>query len=591
MVYQLPFRDIRHILHNVSGLDKLCGLTPERALSDELIDAILSELGKFVSAVLDPINHPGDVAGARLTPAGVVTAPGYKQAYAAYVENRWGSVSFPEAAGGQELPHVMAAVVAEAVASAALSFSTCVNLTAGAAKAILAVGTDSQKSMFLPQMICGEWTGTMCLTEPQAGSDLAAIRCAAEPLGDGTYRIKGQKIYVTYGEHDMTDNIVHLVLARLPNAPAGTRGISMFLVPRYRLSADGTPGAVNGVRCIGLEEKLGIHASPTATMSFGDAGDCIGTLLGGENEGLRNMFIMMNSARLDVGLQGVGLCERAFQRALAFAQDRQQGYAPGDKSGKQIPIIQHADVRRMLYEMKGLTLGGRAICYKTALAADMALAASDEATRRFWKAREDLLIPVAKAWCTDRANEVASLGVQVHGGMGFVEETGAAQYMRDARILAIYEGTNGIQAADLVGRKLLGDDGQAMTQLLAELATLADSAKSEEGLDRLCTQLGKAVGEARKSAIWLLAHGKTERDALGAVSAPFLRLLGNVVAAAALIEGTLKAKNQTLPHAVEMRRVSRFFADTYLSEVTGLSELICNQSEAARAIDPLDIAG
>ncbi|HOP19948.1 MAG TPA: acyl-CoA dehydrogenase family protein, partial [Amphiplicatus sp.] len=483
MTFSTPVRDMRFALEQIAGFDALSrsGAFPE--LSDDLVEAILGEMAKYCDNVVAPLNEGSDRQGARLENGVVRTSPGFKEAYTQYVEGGWNALAFPEEIGGQGLPQALAIALVDALNGACMSFAIGTTLTTGAVKAIAHAGTEEQKNTYLPKMVSGEWTGTMNLTEPQAGSDLSALRTKAEPLGDGRYKITGQKIFITYGDHDLTDNIVHLVLARLPDAPEGTAGISMFLVPKFHVNEDGSLGARNDAHCIKLEEKMGLHGSPTCVMVYGDKGECYGTLLGEEHKGLRNMFVMMNAARLDVGVQGVGIAERAFQRALAYAQERRQGRAPGVKTGPMIPIYEHADVRRMLYSMKALVSASRAICYANAVAYDLAHHAPTEEARRKAKALEELLTPISKGWSTDRANDVTSLGVQIHGGMGFIEETGAAQHMRDARIAAIYEGTNGIQAMDLVGRKLQGDGGAALREFLKnvqETATIMKAGKRGE---------------------------------------------------------------------------------------------------------------
>ena len=490
MSYTPPIAEQKFVLRTCGHID------PD--VDDDLIDAILDGAGRFAQDVFAPLNRVGDVVGAKLRDHSVRMPDGFHQAYRGYVDNGWGSIDGPEAFGGQGLPFSLATVVLEDLGSANMAFTLCPMLTVGAIEAIAAHGTDEQRATYLPKLISGEWTGTMNLTEPQAGSDVGALRATATPNADGSYAIVGTKIYITFGDHDLTDNIVHLVLARTPDAPPGTKGISLFLVPKYRSGPDGGFTEANDVRCVSIEHKLGIHASPTCVMSYGDTGDCKGWLIGPEMGGMRAMFTMMNNARLNVGLQGVQIGERALQAALHYAAERIQGGGP---------IIEHPDVRRMLIRMKALTQAARALIYSAAGYVDRAHAGVEGA-----KARVDLLTPLAKAYGTDVGCEIASLGVQVHGGMGFVEETGVAQYYRDVRIAPIYEGTNGIQAADLVGRKLLGDGGAALRTLTAEVRDVAADAPH-------LLALSDAVADVTD---WMLAASTEDRLA---GSYPFLEMV------------------------------------------------------------------
>ena len=593
MTFRTPVRDMRFILDHAAGFSALekTGAFPE--LTDDLVSAILEEMGKFCDGVIAPLNEKSDQDGARLENGVVRTSPGFKQAYAQYVEGGWSSLAFPESAGGQGLPTTLAVALVDALNGACMSFAIGTTLTTGAVKAVLHAGTEEQKRLYLEKMVSGAWTGTMNLTEPQAGSDLSAIRTRAEPVGEGRYKISGQKIFITYGDHDMTENIVHLVLARLPDAPEGTAGISMFIVPKFHVKEDGSLGSRNDVRCIKLEEKMGLHGSPTCVMAFGDDGACYGTLLGEENKGLRNMFVMMNAARLDVGMQGVGVAERAFQRALAYAQDRKQGRAPGVKSGDMIAIYEHADVRRMLYSMKALTEASRAICYANAVAYDLARHAPDETAFKEGKALEELLTPISKGWSTDRANDVASFGVQVHGGMGYIEETGAAQHMRDARIAAIYEGTNGIQAMDLVGRKLQGDGGAAANAFMADVrseAMIMKAAKRKE-LHHIGERLLAAGAALRSSTDWLLEAAKEDQSHALAGATPYLKQFGNVAggyylakaamaAALAIHEGGDKGYHEA------KIALALFYADNYLTEAVSLTDVVTAGAGPLGRIDP-----
>ena len=505
MTYTSPVAERRFVLDVVSRISEL-GVDPE------LVDAILEGAAAFAAGEFAPLNRIGDTVGACWSPSGVTMPAGYKSAYRAYIEGGWGSLDAPEEFGGQGLGFAMQTVVFEDLGSANMAFTLCPILSGGAIEALHAHGTSEQKAMYLPKLVSGEWTGTMNLTEPQAGSDVGALRSAATPNGDGSFSIKGTKIYITFGEHDLTNNIIHLVLARTPDAPPGTKGISLFLVPKFRPDADGSHAILNDVRCVSIEHKLGINASPTCVLTFGDNDDCKGWLIGAEMGGMRAMFTMMNNARLNVGSQGVQIAERATQAAVAYARDRVQGK----------PIIEHPDVRRMLLRMKALTQAARALLYAAAARVDAARTGDPEA-----KAYVDLLTPLVKAWGTDIGCEVASLGVQVHGGMGFIEETGAAQHYRDARIAPIYEGTNGIQAADFVGRKLTGDGGAALKALVAQARV--------EGADE--PRLLHLADAVERVAEWMLLSSMEDRLA---GSYPFLEMTA-AMAAGALMARQSKA--------------------------------------------------
>jgi alkylation response protein AidB-like acyl-CoA dehydrogenase len=460
MTYTPPVADQRFVLEHIVGMDELAGHDRFTEASPDLVDAILEGAGGFAAGEFAPLNRVGDQVGARWSAEGVTMPPGFREAYQAYVEGGWGTLAGPPEQGGQGLPLVLATVVMEDLGSANMAFSLVTMLSAGAVEALRHHGSEEMKARWLPRLVTGEWTGTMNLTEPQAGSDVGALKTRAEPAGDGSWRVSGQKIFITFGDHDLADNIVHLVLARTPDSPPGTKGISLFLVPKVL-----PDGRANDLRCVSIEHKLGIHASPTCVMAFGDGGDCRGWLIGDELAGMRAMFTMMNNARLNVGLQGVSIGERATQAAIAFARQRVQGV----REGRPAPISDHPDVRRMLLRMTALTQAARALCYYAAGQTDRGTLGDGDA-----QARADLLTPLVKAYGTDVGCEVASLGVQVHGGMGFVEETGAAQHYRDIRIAPIYEGTNGIQAADLVGRKLGLQGGETLRRLLAEVRRDAD---------------------------------------------------------------------------------------------------------------------
>src|SRR5580700_781597 len=454
MTYRAPVADIAFALKHATGFGPALTEGLYGDLTEDLVDAVLGEAGRFATDVLAPLNTIGDRHGTPFRDGAVTMPPGWRQAYRDWAAAGWNGLAAPAQWGGQDLPQAINAACLEMWNSACMAFGIGPVLTMAGVDALVHHGSDELKRIYLPKLISGEWTGTMHLTEPQAGSDVGALRSKAERAPDGSYRITGQKIFITYGEHDFTDNIIHLVLARLPDGPPGTRGISLFLVPKLAVNPDGSLGARNDVRAHSVEHKLGIHGSPTCTMVYGDQGGATGFLIGEEHRGMACMFTMMNQARLAVGLQGVGIAERATQQALAYARERKQGREAGTKPGEMAPIIAHPDVRRMLLTMRALTQAARVICYATAIALDRGERSTDEAARKAAEQRASLLTPVAKAFSTDIGNEVASLGVQVHGGMGFIEETGAAQHFRDARIAAIYEGTNGIQAIDLVTRKL-----------------------------------------------------------------------------------------------------------------------------------------
>jgi alkylation response protein AidB-like acyl-CoA dehydrogenase len=554
MTYTPPIAEQRFLLRHIVKLDELTGHNAFAEATPDLVDAILEGAGAFAAGEFAPLNRVGDQVGARWSPDGVAMPPGFKDAYRAYVEGGWGTLAGPAEHGGQGLPFTLATVVMEDLGSANMAFSLCMMLTPGAVEALKHHGSPELKQIWLPKLISGEWNGTMNLTEPQAGSDVGALRTQAIPRGDGSYAIKGTKIYITFGEHDLTDNIVHLVLARLPDAPAGTRGISLFLVPKFRLGPDGAPAHLNDVRCVSIEHKLGIHASPTCVMSFGDTDDCVGWLIGGEGGGMRAMFTMMNNARLNVGLQGVSIAERAAQAAVAYASSRVQGARAGWARREPVAIINHPDVRRMLLRMKALTQAARALTYYTAGLTDRASLGDRDA-----QLRADLLTPLVKAYSTDVGVEVASLGIQVHGGMGFVEETGAAQHYRDARIAPIYEGTNGIQAADLVGRKLGLEGGTVVQSLLAEIAAGA----ADE----------PALGQLAKTCAAIAVHlaGSDADDRL-AGSYPFLTML-SVAASGWLMLCQLAALDgdEVDPDFRTMKMAAaRFFLDQIVPEALGL---------------------
>jgi alkylation response protein AidB-like acyl-CoA dehydrogenase len=527
--YSPPIQDMRFVLDELAGLDEIAGLPGYEEATPDLVDAVLTEAGRLASEVLAPLNHSGDREGLIFENGVVRTPSGFPEAYAQFVEGGWGGLQFDPDYGGQGLPWVLAMTVQEMWSAANLSFSLAPMLTQGAVEALQLHGTDEQKRTYLPKLISGEWNGTMNLTESQAGTDVGALKARAEPKGDH-YLITGQKIFITWGEHDCTENIVHMVLARTPDAPAGTKGISLFIVPKFLPNPDGTLGARNDLRCVSLEDKLGIHASPTCVMAYGDSEGAVGFLMGEENRGMEYMFTMMNTERLMVGVQGLAVSERAYQAALAYARERVQSPALGAKDPAPVPIIRHPDVRRMLMTMKALNEAMRALAYTAGAAIDRAERHPDAALRAANQARVDLLTPVVKAWLSNTGSEVASLGVQVHGGMGYIEETGAAQYYRDVRITQIYEGTNGIQALDLLARKVLRDEGAAARELIAEMEdTCAELAGSkDEAMSVIRASLGEAVSTLSETTGRLLETGKQDLARAAAGATPYLNLMGTV---------------------------------------------------------------
>jgi alkylation response protein AidB-like acyl-CoA dehydrogenase len=576
MTYTPPVQEMMFVLNRVVGLEKLPEHPAFGALDEAAAQSILEPAADLAQNVLAPLNHAGDKAGTRLEDGTVTTAPGFKEAYRHYCEGGWNAVVFDPAHGGQGLPWLIGFAVQEMWQGANMSFGLCPLLNQGAVEAIMAHGSEDLKADYLPKMISGEWTGTMNLTEPQAGSDLSVVRAKAQAQGDGTYKIFGQKIYITYGEHDFTENIIHLVLARLPDAPEGVKGISLFIVPKFLKD-----GSRNDVICTGIEHKLGIHASPTCTMQYGDKGGATGYLVGAPNEGLKYMFTMMNNARLSVGLQGVAIAEAAYQKALAYAKDRVQGAALSKKGGA-VPIAAHADVKRMLLSMASRIEAGRALTYEAALHLDLAHSGDEKA-----KSKVDLLTPLVKSWCTDMACDVASIGVQIHGGMGFVEETGAAQFYRDARILPIYEGTNGIQAADLVFRKILRDGGAALKDLLADGAPVLDSLKNARGDDfeSIYNQLKDAHDLVAKASKALGEMAADSADYAAAVSVPYLNALAALCAGAMMARAALAA--QAMLEGGEgdmdfaMRKIlhARFYAENFLPIAAAQAKTVMSASK------------
>ncbi|HEV3226702.1 MAG TPA: acyl-CoA dehydrogenase [Acidimicrobiales bacterium] len=578
--YVAPRRDIRFALEQLVDLPALSKLPGFEHADPETVFGVLDEFGRFVEEVLAPIDHAGDTVGARFDPAtkAVTTAPGWAAAYRKYVDAGWGSVPFPAEHGGGGFPWLVAIAMQELLTAANMAWSLCPLLTQGAIDMLMHHGSEEQQERYLRPMVSGEWTGTMNLTEPEAGSDVGALRTRAVPSddGDGSWRISGQKIFITYGEQDMTDNIVHLVLARVPDAPPGTKGISCFIVPKFLVHDDGTVGARNRVECIGIEHKMGIHASPTCTLEYDGA---IGYVIGEPNAGMRYMFTMMNVARLSVGLSGLAVGESAYQQALAYATERRQGRALGAAAGVSSPIVEHADVRRMLLTMRSTVEAMRGIVYANAEAIDLARHATDEPARVTAHERVDLLTPITKAWCTDMGTEIASLAVQIHGGMGYIEETGIAQRYRDIRIAAIYEGTNGIQAMDLVGRKVPMRGGAVVDDFIREMESVDPDVGSA---------YPDAVAALRRATALVLEHGASNsNDALGAAS-PYLRMFGLVVGGWVMARQAIAARRLGLddPYHEAKLVTARFYVEELLPQVHGLTAAVESSSDVLLALTP-----
>lgn len=531
--YKAPLKEMQFVIEELSELSALSALPGYEDADSDLVEAILEQAGKFAEEVISPLNQPGDEHGTFIENGKVVSPPGFTEAFKQFAENGWLSLKQPTEYDGQGMPYLLHSAATEMWNSSNIALALCPLLTSGAIGAIYAHASDSLKQQYLRKMISGEWTGTMNLTEPHAGTDLAAVRTRAIREGEN-YRISGQKIYITWGEHEMTENIVHLVLARLPDAPEGVKGISLFIVPKFIVNEDGSLGERNDLKVVSLEHKLGIHASPTCVMSYGDNDGALGYLVGEENNGLACMFTMMNNARHEVGMQGVGLSERAYQAALSYAKDRVQGYAHG--SSDRVTIIHHPDVRRVLMQMRSLSEASRAFGYVTASMTDLAHHSVSEDDRSRYQRRLDLYIPIIKGWCTEIAQEVTSLGVQVHGGMGFVEETGVAQYMRDARILTIYEGTTGIQAIDLMGRKMWRDKGQGMGELIAEMEAFENAMPYQSDGDQtdafvhIKRELGRSLVSLKETTQWFLAQASDDPYLAGSIGVNYMMQAGNVIA-------------------------------------------------------------
>ena len=569
MPFTPPTDEQRFVLKHVVGMADLANTERFAAATPDLVDAVLEGAGAFAAGVWAPLRRSGDAEGATWTPGGVVMPAGFVRAYQDYVEGGWGTIGVAEQWGGQGLPFTIQTAILETLGGANTAFALCPILTLGAIEALHHHGSPAQQAAYLPRLATGEWTGTMNLTEPQAGSDVGSLRAAATSRGDGTWSIKGTKIFISYGDHDMAPNIVHLVLARTPGAPEGTRGISLFLVPKFRLDAHGEPDALNDVRVVSIEHKMGLHASPTCVLSFGDDGNCVGELIGPEHGGMRAMFTMMNNARLNVGLEGVQVAEAATQAAVAYSLERVQSPRAGAASREAVRIIEHADVRRMLLRMKAQTQAARALVYYAASQVDRAELGQTGARERL-----ELLTPLAKAYSTDIGNEVASLGIQVHGGMGYIEETGAAQFFRDARIFPIYEGTNGIQAADLVGRKLGLAGGAAFASLIKEMRREALAASLTE-LIEACAQIGEELAQA----------GPDDRLA---ASYPFLTMLSAAVCGW-LMERQARAAGDDTSGRMK-RAASRFYLEQIVPEALGLFAAATATAELLYSIAPEEFA-
>ncbi len=588
--YVAPLKDMQFVLKELAGLDQVAKLPGCEEASADLVDQILEESGRFCAEVLAPLNQSGDAEGSKWDKGQVATPKGFIDAYKQFVEGGWNALQFPPEFGGQGLPKLVATPVMEMWKAANMSFSLCPLLTGGAIEALLLRGSDELKKTYLPNMVQGTWTGTMNLTEPQAGSDLALVKSKAVREGDH-YRISGQKIFITYGEHDLAENIVHLVLARTPDAPEGVKGISLFIVPKFLVNADGSLGRRNDVHCPSIEHKLGIHASPTAILIFGEKEGAIGYLVGQENQGLAYMFIMMNAARFAVGLEGVAISDRAYQQALAYAKERVQSrdLAGG---GKAVPIIRQPDVRRMLMSMKAQTEAMRALAYVVAAAMDIAHRDPDAALRAKHQAFADMMIPVVKGWSTETGIEVASTGIQVHGGMGYVEETGAAQHLRDARITTIYEGTTAIQSNDLVGRKMAREGGATAKLVIGAMRVVEGELAQAQGEDMAAIRAALAAGikAVEECVDWIVLTYASDIKAVHAGSVPFLKLMGVVcggwqMARAALVaQKKLAAKDGDASFYQAKIVTARFYADHVLAQAPGLRNTVVRGAAGVMAL-------
>jgi 3-(methylthio)propanoyl-CoA dehydrogenase len=592
--YHAPLKEFQFLLETVAPIDALAKTSHFADATADTVHAILEESSKFATEVLDPLNWSGDREGSKRHDDSSVTTPkGFKAAYDAYRAMGGMGLPMPQEFGGLGLPRSVVTLTDEMLHSSNMSFGLMPMLTQGAIEAMLLAGSDALKSTFLEKMVAGEWAGTMNLTEPQAGSDLALVKTRADRVGDGTYKIAGTKIYITYGEHDWTENIVHLVLARTPDAPEGVKGISLFVVPKFLVNKDGSLGARNDAKCVSLEHKLGIHGSPTAVMQYGDAGGAIGYLVGEENRGLEYMFIMMNLARFGVGLQGIGIAERAYQRAVAFARERVQSRDVGAPKNPSVPIIRHPDVRRMLLRMRSQTEAARALAMATAFAMDLVDSTDDVETKKANQAFVDLMIPIVKGWSTEMSLEVTSLGVQVHGGMGFVEETGAAQHMRDARITTIYEGTTAIQANDLIGRKMAREGGTTAKNLINAMRMFADSLDGESHVHLKAAQkrLREGIDAMARAIEFNLTNFNSNVRACFAGSVPMVKLFGIVCGAWALARVSVEAAHRSAANHADKAfyeaklATLRFYVDTMIPEAIAAADTIVNGAEGTMALE------
>ena len=589
MSYTAPLKDMLFVMNELAGLAEVNALPGCEDATPETAEAILEENAKFCGEVVAPLNHSGDKEPSYWTDGKVTTSAGFKEAFKQFGEAGWQGVQHPAEFGGQGLPKLLATPCIEMLNSANLSFALCPLLTDGTIEALLTAGTREQQETYIANFISGKWTGTMNLTEPQAGSDLALVRTRAVPEGDGTYKLFGTKIFITYGEHDMAENIVHLVLARTPNAPEGVKGISLFVVPKFLVNTDGSLGARNDVQCVSIEHKLGIKASPTAVLQFGDHGGAIGTLVGEENRGLEYMFIMMNAARFGVGIQGLSVSERAYQKAAAYAKERVQSRDLAGSAGA-VTIIHQPDVRRMLMSMRAQVEGARALAYVAAATSDAAHFHADEATRKINQAVYEYLVPIVKGWSTELAIDVTSTGVQVHGGMGFIEETGAAQYYRDARILSIYEGTTAIQANDLVGRKTARDGGAVAKGLIAEVRKTATGLEGDAQLQAIGLRLNEAAGALEEVVEYVVANIKGDIKSVFAGSVTYLKMAGVVLGgwqmarAAAIAAVKLKAGEGDAKFYEAKLATARFFADQILPQALAYRTAIVEGAQSVMAL-------
>ncbi|MEP6883111.1 MAG: acyl-CoA dehydrogenase [Gammaproteobacteria bacterium] len=593
--YQAPLDDMKFVLRELVDRELLAHLPGFGDMTPDVAEAVLDEAAKFAGQVLSPLNRSGDLQGARWQEGQVLTADGWKQAYQRFSADGWSALSCSAEFGGQNLPRVLSALIEEMWNGANMAFALCPMLTRGAIEALELRGSQAQKDTYLPKMVSGEWTGTMNLTEPQAGSDLSAVRTRAVHTGDGRYLLTGQKIFITYGEHDLTGNIIHMVLGRVAGAPEGVKGISLFLVPKFLVNADGSLGKRNDVHCLSIEHKLGIHASPTCVLAYGQNGGAAAELIGEENRGLEYMFIMMNAARYSVGIEGVGLSERAYQTALTFARERVQSTAAGVRGGAGVPIVQHPDVRRMLLMMKSQAEAMRALAGVVAVSLDAARLHPVDVERERHQAIADLMIPVIKGWCTENSVDIASLGIQVHGGVGFVEETGAAQFYRDARITPIYEGTTGIQANDLIGRKLARDQGLAARAVIAEMRALLRELAHAPKLPGAGALFGAAIDALERAVRYVVDNYAVDIRSVSVGAVPMLKLFGIVAGGWQLLRSALIAQQRlALSDSADAGiadagfyeakiMTARFYADHVLSQAPGLAHSVQHGAAAALA--------